>query len=193
MPTVPLLDRPRGLVARVAFRYSRRRFGTLVQPLSAAAHHPGVLLASGALETVVDKRWNRLDVHLRWLAIQAVSGLIGCAWCTDYGYFEAHQQGVDPAKIRDVARWRDSDVYDERERIVLEFAEAATATPAVVDDDLVSRLRATFANDEIVELAGWIALENERSRFNAALGLTSQGFRERCEVPPAASSETVAA
>jgi len=28
-----------------------------------------------------------------------------------------------------------------------------------------------------------IAVENQRSRFNSALGLTSQGFSDRCEVP----------
>ena len=30
-----------------------------------------------------------------------------------------------------------------------------------------------------------VAIENTRSRFNAALGLTSQGFRDRCEIPTA--------
>jgi hypothetical protein len=27
-----------------------------------------------------------------------------------------------------------------------------------------------------------IAVENERSRFNSALGLTSQGFKDQCEL-----------
>jgi hypothetical protein len=29
-----------------------------------------------------------------------------------------------------------------------------------------------------------IAVENQRSRFNTALGLTSQGFSDRCELAP---------
>ena len=33
-------------------------------------------------------------------------------------------------------------------------------------------------------LAAWIALENYRSRFNAALGLRSEGFTDRCELRP---------
>ena len=28
-----------------------------------------------------------------------------------------------------------------------------------------------------------VAVENVRSRFNSALGLTSQGFKDRCEIP----------
>jgi len=44
-------------------------------------------------------------------------------------------------------------------------------------------LRRSFSDAEIVELAAWVALENFRSRFNAGLGLRSQGFAEKCEVP----------
>jgi hypothetical protein len=37
----------------------------------------------------------------------------------------------------------------------------------------------------LVELTMMVAVENTRSRFNAALGLSSKGFRDRCEVPTA--------
>jgi len=57
---------------------------------------------------------------------------------------------------------------------------------------LAERLRRAFPPDELVELAGYIALENQRSRFNAALGLTSQGFSDRHEIPANASARTVA-
>jgi alkylhydroperoxidase family enzyme len=136
----------------------------------------------------VERRWNSLDEHLRWLALQATSAAVGCSWCIDYGYYESVQAGVDPRKVRDVRRWRDSDVYDERERLVLEYAEAVNATPANVPAELVERLRAHLSDEELVELTGWIAVENYRSRFNAGLGLTSEGFSDRCQIPVAVSS-----
>ena len=179
MAYVPLDPHPRSRFARAMLSYARRRYGDL-QPVAAAAHHTGVLLATGVLETVVDKRWKALDPHLMWLAVQASSSAIGCSWCTDYGYYLGMQEGIDPAKVRDVPRWRESDVYDEKERLVLEYAERATATPADVDDDLAARLSAVFSVEERVELAGWVALESFRSRFNAGLGLVSQGFSASC-------------
>ena len=183
MAHVQLVDRPRKLLPRLALNYSRRKFGVVAEPAQAAAHHSGVLLGMAALETAVERGWRRLDPHLRWLVTQASAGAIGCSWCTDFGYYLGHQEGVDPAKVHDVPRWRDSAVYDERERLVLEFTEAATRTPADVDEELMARLRTHFADDELVELAAYVALENFRSRFNAALGLRSQGFSDRCEVP----------
>ena len=183
MAVVTLVE-ARGPLRRLAWWYARRMFdGTVPDPLRAQAHHRGVVAATGVLETTVARTWRRLDPSLRWLAVQASAGAIGCSWCTDFGYFEGHQRGVDRRKIEDVPRWRDSDVYDDRERLVLEYAEAVCATPARLTDDLVARLRATFTEPEIVELAGWVAVENYRSRANAGLGLVSQGFSDRCALP----------
>ncbi|MCU1602775.1 MAG: carboxymuconolactone decarboxylase [Frankiales bacterium] len=182
MAYVPLDPHPPKRLARFLLSYARRKYGDL-QPAAAAANHTGVLIANGAIETVVEKRWRVLDPHLKWLAVQASAGAIGCSWCTDFGYYLGVQEGIDPAKVRDVPRWRDSDAYDEKERLVLEYAERATATPADVDEDLAARLAEHFDVEERVELAGWVALESYRSRFNAGLGLVSQGFSASCAVP----------
>ena len=183
MAHVTLVQQPKGLLQRYAWRYSHKMFGKVVEPVQAAAHHNGVLMSSGALEMVVEKRWKTLDPHLRWLALQATSMAIGCSWCVDFGYYEGVQAGVPIEKVREVGRWRESDVYDDRERLVLEYADAVNSTPSVVTDDLAARLQRAFSEKERVELAGWVALENMRSRFNAGLGLRSEGFADNCEVP----------
>jgi len=183
MAHVPLQEHPKGAVPRLATGYTKRRFGQTVEPLEAAAHHSGVLVAMGALETAVQFGWKKLDPTLRWLVIQATSMRIGCSWCIDYGYFEGMHKGVDPAKVRAVGQWRSSDLFDERERVVLEYAEVATGSPAEVSDELAARVRGHLSDAEFVELAGWVALENFRSRFNAGLGLRSQGFADHCDIP----------
>jgi alkylhydroperoxidase family enzyme len=183
MAHVPLENTRRAMIPRLARRYGRRRFGRPVEPLDAASHHSGVLVAMGLLETAAEKGWKKLDPTLRWLALQETGMLIGCSWCTDYGYYEGMNQGMDPAKVRAVGAWRQSPLFDERERVVLEYAERSTLTPAGVPDDLAARLHLHFSEAEIVELAAWVALENLRSRFNAGLGLHSQGFGESCAVP----------
>ncbi len=192
MAHVPLLEEPSSVVGRLASSYTKRRFGQMVEPTAAAAHHDGVLVAMGGLETAVQHGWKKLDPTLRWLAIQAVSARIGCSWCIDYGYYEGMHDGIDPAKVRAAAQWRTSELFDERERAVLEYAEVATGCPAEVSDELADRIRAHLSDAEFVELAAWVALENFRSRFNAGLGLRSQGFADRCEIPPGAEATSVA-
>jgi alkylhydroperoxidase family enzyme len=183
MAHVPLVAHPKRVLPRLARLYGRRRFGREVEPLQAACHHGGVLVAAGLVETAAEKGWRKLDRHLVLLAVQAAAGVIGCSWCVDFGYYEGLRAGQDPAKVRDVPMWRQSSVYSEKERAVLEYAEAASGTPVVVSDELAARLHEHFNDKEIVELAAWVALENFRSRFNAGLGLRSQGFSDECRIP----------
>ena len=80
------------------------------------------------------------------------------------------------AKLDAAANWRESTLFGERERLALEYAEAMTITGRGVDDALFARLKADYAENEIVELTATIALENFRSKFNPALGVEGQGF-----------------
>ena len=190
MAYVSLDRRPSGLVARLAARYSKRRFDRVVDPVAAGFHHSGVLVAAGAIETVAERGWRHLDVPLRWLATQAAAGRIGCTWCTDFGSYEGVRRGIHPRKLSDVAAFASSDAYDDIERAVIEYAVAATATPVVIPGELVDRLHAHLSEAQIVELAAWVALENYRSRFNAGLGLRSQGFSDHCDLPAGAGRPT---
>jgi alkylhydroperoxidase family enzyme len=181
----------KGRIARLSRRIAKKKMGLDAEPMAAASHHTGVMVSIGALEGTVAKGWKKLDPALQWLAQQETGMLIGCSWCTDFGYYIGMNEGLDPAKVRAVAHWRSSDLYDERERLVLEYAEQATLTPSAVSDDLAARLHVQFSDAEIVELAGWVALENFRSRFNAGLGLHSQGFSDKCAIPMHARTDGV--
>ncbi len=108
---------------------------------------------------------------------------IGCAWCIDFGYWETTRHGLDPVKARDVVRWRDSSVFTPLERRVMAYAEAMSGDTVTVTDEMVEELRADLSEQQLVELTMMVAVENLRARFNSALGLTSQGFTDRCEVP----------
>jgi alkylhydroperoxidase family enzyme len=182
------LDPPRTLSYRIAARFSRRRYGTVLDPVAAVAHNAPVGLAYGLFELQVE-RWRKLDTGLKDLAVMMAAATIGCSWCMDFGYWESVTKHDVPAeKIRAVPQWRDSDVFSELERLVLEYAEAMTATPPSVTDDLTQRLRDRLSDAQLVELTAIVAVENLRSRINAALGLTSQGFKDQCEIPAAASA-----
>src|SRR3712207_514314 len=171
MARIPL-EPPRTLIYRLTEWYSRRRFGVVADPAAAMGHNPRVLISNARFEMTVEK-WHRLDPTLRALAEMASAASIGCSWCMDFGYWISTNRGVDPAKLRDVPRWRDSDVYTDTERAVLAYAEAATATPPTVTDEMVADLRTRLDDAALVELTMMIAVENQRSRFNSALGLTS--------------------
>jgi 4-carboxymuconolactone decarboxylase len=53
-----------------------------------------------------------------------------------------------------------------------------TVTPVQVSDELMAALRERFDDAQLVELVHMVALENLRSRFNAAFGIGAAGFSE---------------
>lgn len=183
MARIPL-DHPRTLTFRALEAVCKRRYGKMLDPALVMFHHRRVLWTLFRAEGGI-ARWNSLDPTIQALAVLAPSAAIGCSWCVDFGYWEFHHRSVDPAKLRNVPRWRESDVYTDRERQVLAYAEAMTATPPEVTDEMVDGLRTWLSDQQLVELTSLVAVENQRSRINAAMGLTSQGFKESCELRPA--------
>jgi len=176
-----------GPYARLLQAYSRRTWGQVPDNAHVLWHHRKVMNAVLGFERKV-ARWDALDPHLASFAQMAGAAVIGCSWCLDFGYFLAHDEGLDEAKVREVPRWRESDVFTPLERDVLEYAEAMSVTPPTVTDELSRRLQQAIGVKAVVELTQLVALENMRSRFNSAAGLEAQGFSQVCELPLAVPS-----
>lgn len=174
---IPLVERPRGLVARGAFRSSRKQAGTVMDPVRAFAHHPTLLAGYGALEMAAE-RSHCVDERLKQLAVMRAAMLTGCEWCLDFGSAEVREAGLDEQDLRALPHYAESERFSELDRLVLDYASAATRTPVVVDDALVARLRKHLDDAQMVELTTMIALENLRARFNWALGIESQDFSD---------------
>ena len=185
------LARPRrlGPFARLAAWISKRDYGELAEPLLVTAHHPGILRGYGAFEWETG-RAHAVDEKLKDLAMIKVAALVGCEWCIDIGSAIGARSGVTAEQLAELPRYRDSDHFDETEKLVLDYATAITATPSGVEEELFEALRARFDERQLVELTSAIAIENYRARFNWAFGIEPQGFVKggACAVPERATA-----
>jgi alkylhydroperoxidase family enzyme len=165
-----------------------KQFGAVAEPVEVTWHNPGV--AQAALEFGAKvAAWNAADDTLKTFAHMAVAAQVGCSWCLDINYFQAQNQNLDLVKASQVPRWRESDVFTLLERDVLEYAEAMTNTPPTVTDELSARLLEQLGPAALVELTACIGFANLSTRSNTALGITSQGFSDACEIPLAGRIE----
>lgn len=167
----------------VAMRYARLRFGKEPEPMTRWAEHGGVFWTWSVEESMVEATWRSLPLRVRLLATLKSASTVDCPWCLDFGSHLGEKGGLPEAKLRDLHRWRDSDAYDDTERDVLAYAEGVSSTPVGVDDALVTRLRDRLGERGLVELTALVALENQRSRFNAAMGVLPQGWSRVCALP----------
>lgn len=181
-----------GLFGAMVKRFSEKMLGQVPEPVGVYWQNPRVLRFYLGLGQK-SRKWNQCDENLKSFAHMAVASLLGCSWCLDFGYFTAHNEGLDEGKAREVPRWRESDVFTPLEQDVMEYAEAMSQTPPTVTDDLSARLLEALGAPALVELSAFIALANVYTRTNIAFGIEGQGFAAACGLPPLAeSSQNVA-
>jgi alkylhydroperoxidase family enzyme len=96
----------------------------------------------------------------------------------DLGSQIARRAGLGDEQLLALPNYRASELFTEREKVVLDYAVAMSATPADVSDELFAALRTHFSDAQIIELTHVIALENMRGRFNRALDIGAAGYSD---------------
>jgi alkylhydroperoxidase family enzyme len=76
--------------------------------------------------------------------------------------------------------YKKSPLFSRREKLALELCERMTYTNKRVTDRFFNQLKRQFSEEELVELAAIVALENFRSKFNPVFAVEAQGF---CPLP----------
>ena len=170
------------LYLRPFFWSQKRRYGQILHPGLLWARVPKLFAAVAVLYGVLDRKRSPLSPVLRSLVTVRVSQINWCRFCVDINSSTLLQRCGSMEKVERLDHWRDSDLFDAKERTVLEYTEAITYSDQQVTDELVGRLRRFFDEDSIVELTGLIAFQNLSSKFNSALDVPPQGF---CKPRPA--------
>jgi alkylhydroperoxidase family enzyme len=178
-----------GLYGYAVKRFSRNLLGEVPSSLGVMWHNRPVLSGMMGVGRKAEK-WNQLDPQLKSFAHMAAVARVGCTFCLDLAYFQVHHRGLDEAKASEVPRWRESKVFTPLERDVLEYAEAMTATPPGVTDELSARLLEQLGASALIELTAWVGLANAVARSNTALGIEAQGFSSACVLPLAPVSRS---
>ncbi|MDA3644794.1 carboxymuconolactone decarboxylase family protein [Saccharopolyspora indica] len=105
-------------------------------------------------------RQGPLDATLRELVKIRVSQINGCVYCVDMHSREALRHGEGQDRLLQLPVWQESELFDERERAALTYAEAATRREHVTDE-LWDALRKAFPDEaELGHLVAQVSLIN---------------------------------
>jgi uncharacterized peroxidase-related enzyme len=108
------------------------------------------------------------------LAIVAVSQVNACDYCVAHHKPFLAVEGVSASGVDRLLEYRDHPELDEIDRLVIEYAVAATERPNRLPEVLFDRLRRYFTEAQIVELTLRITLCGFFNKFNDALGITEE-------------------
>jgi len=105
------------------------------------------------------------------------SQMNGCAFCVDMHSKEAKIHGERELRLYHVAIWRESPLFEPRERAALAWTEALTRIPEHgIPDELYERVRSQFSEKELSDLTFQIMVINAWNRANVAFVPTPGGF-----------------
>ena len=143
---------------------------------------PGVLKAMLDLQNHVNN--SGLEKSLQELVKIRASQINACAFCLHMHTRDARAAGETEERIYLLDAWRESPLYTERERAALAWTETLTLLAEKgAPDDVYDALRASFTEEEMVELTLMINAINAWNRFQV-------GFRA---VHPMKTKSAVAA
>jgi AhpD family alkylhydroperoxidase len=97
---------------------------------------------------------NGIDDRLKELVMIHCSQLNGCGYCTRIHVDRALAAGIDTDTLMQIATWRESGVFSEREQAALELAEAFTfISEEGVSDEVYDRVGSVFTEKEYAALS----------------------------------------
>jgi AhpD family alkylhydroperoxidase len=169
---------------RPFFWNQRRKYGKVLDAALLWARSPKLFMGVVLLYGAIDRKSSPLEPALRALSTVRISQINHCRFCIDINAATLLKRGISEDKLWALEHWCGSDLFSERERVALEYAEAITRSELEVTDDLMARVKEQFDDDAIVELTALIAFQNMSSKFNAALAVPPQGFCKVARTEP---------
>jgi 4-carboxymuconolactone decarboxylase len=138
------------------------------------------------------RKGHSVDDRVKNLVELKGAQMIGCEFCVDLGSQICRNSGFSDEELLALPRYRQSDLFSEREKLALDYTVAVMRTPVEVTDELFARMKEQFNDQQLVEITALLTVVN-LDRFNAAFGIASAGFSDGmvCVLPDRPANEPV--
>lgn len=180
------IEKPSGLLMKLAYIYARRQFGKVVTPLKVfAARLP---LAFGMFQGKIA----RLDMKLSlpretaMLVREQVARINVCLFCIDIGRSFVIKESMNEAKFEALNSYQTSPLFSEGDRAMLDYVCELTRTRSV-NPDTFARLARHFSERQICEIVWLVATEHVYNITNIGLNIHSDMLCDLARKPQPAA------
>jgi alkylhydroperoxidase family enzyme len=189
-PYLAPIDRPKGVIMKLAYWFMRRQFGKV----------PGWLTVFSARMPLAYTTWmgkvyrlnNKLKLSPDTAALvrARVDGINTCTWCMDAGRWYAISKAPHTIpKLDAINEYQTSPLFSDEERAALDFATELTEHKHVSPGTFEALTR-HYSEREICEI-DWLVSTNHLFNINnLGLGIGSDGLCDISRRPQSAASES---
>lgn len=178
---LPPIDRPRGLVLRLVYFFTRRQFGKVATPIAVfSARMPVAFLTFYGKISRLDRKL-KLPSRTAVLIRERVASINTCLFCMDATRWYAMRESADNlARFDALPDYRTSPLFTDAERAALDYASELTSSKKV-GPGTFERLTRHYSEREICDIVWLVASEHLYNMSNIGLNIGSDGL---CELSP---------
>ena len=171
-PFLSPIEKPRGLMIKLAYYFTRRKFGKVPSPIGihAARLPPAFGMFYGKVAQL-DKKLE-LPRETIFLIREQVARLNICLFCVDIGRVFATESAMNVDKLDALDRYRDSPLFSDAERATLDYVTELTRDKKVQPSTFAGMSR-FYSERAICEIVWLVASEHLYNLTNLGLNIHS--------------------
>ncbi len=173
------IEKPRGLLMRLAYWISEKKYGKVLTPLKALYSRLPVAFSLWANRIHSLEQKLEISGELALLVRVYVSQLNTCAFCIDIGQALSIRKFGNGDKFLELADYPQSNRFSPAEKAALDFAHALTVHKKV-PEEVYRRADRHFSENQLIALAWVVSTEHVYNLMNVAFHIESDGL---CALP----------
>ena len=169
---LPPIEKPKGLILKLAYYFTRRQFGKVLTPLK--VHSARLPPAFGLFYTKIGKLDQKLTLSPETCLLirERVARINICLFCMDIARSFTIKASMNEAKFDALEQYRTSPFFTDAERAALDYVTELTKDKKV-NPDTFARMSRHYSEREICEIVWLIASEHLYNMTNIGLNIHS--------------------
>jgi alkylhydroperoxidase family enzyme len=169
---LPPIEKPQGLIMKLAYHFTRRQFGKVLTPLK--VHSARLPPAFGLFYTKIGKLDKKLLLppETALLIREQVARINVCLFCMDIGRSFTIKASMNEAKFNALEQYGTSAFFTDAERAALDYVTELTRHKKV-NPDTFARMSRYYSEREICEILWLVASEHLYNMTNIGLNIHS--------------------
>jgi alkylhydroperoxidase family enzyme len=169
---LPPIEKPKGLMMKLAYYFTRRQFGKVLTPLK--VHSARLPAAFGLFYSKIGKLDKKLQLPPETVMLirEQVARINVCLFCIDIGRSFTIKASMNEAKFDALEQYRTSALFTDGERAALDYV-SALAKDKKVDPGLFSCMARYYSERQICEIVWLVASEHLYNITNIGLNIHS--------------------
>jgi alkylhydroperoxidase family enzyme len=166
------IERPQGLMMKLAYFFTRKQFGKVLTPLK--VHSARLPVAFGMFYSKIAQLDRKLVLPLETVMLvrEKVARINICLFCMDIGRLVSIKASLNETKFNAMEEYKTSPLFTDKDRAALDYVTMLVKEKKM-DKEIFDKLAHYYSEREICEIVWLVSTEHVYNMTNIGLNIHS--------------------